>query len=228
MIATTSEDLVTLRERHRQLSDRVAELSAQAIDITGDIAAARTDWTDSVERCGEDSTLLAQRVHLREAELLDNRQAAEHLQRLLTEVDAEIADITARQQLAEDAAAYRTALASYAGLLPGLPDALGDAVEVITAALDGLLAEVAAARTGHDQLSSTSAQLRQRAQRIGAAVDAPELPSWSDPLERVHGKESATRQLMLALLQQRGMQSVISEITRLIMLDVEAKRKAAR
>jgi hypothetical protein len=221
---TTTEIAETdLQERRRQLSDRAGELQAQAVDI----AAARTDWMDAVS-IGEESTLLSQRLHIREAELLDNRQAAEHLQRLLSEVDAQIAGITARAQLTDDANAYSAALDAYRETLPGLPDALPACVELISDALDGLLGEVDAARTTHDQLVGTAAHLQLRAQQLGADVDALAPPSWTTGMERVHGKESATRQLMLALLQQRGVQSVIAEITRLILLDAEAKRKAAR
>jgi hypothetical protein len=225
-VTTATEDLTSLGERARQLRDRVDELSAQAVDITDDISAARTDWMDAVS-IGEDSTLLSQRVHIREAELLDNRQAAEHLQRLLGEVDAEIAGITARAQLTDDVAAYSTALDAYRETPPGLPDALPACVELISDALDGLLGEVDAARTDHDQLAATAQALRLRGEQLGTDVDAPQPPDWSAGLNEID-KDGALRQLSLALMQRRGIQSVIAEITRLIMLDVEAKRKAAR
>jgi hypothetical protein len=226
MTTAAEETLTTLRERRRQLSDRLDELSAQAIDITDDIVTARTDWTDSVECCSEDSTLLAQRLHLREAELLDNRTAVDHLTSVLAGVDAQISGITARAQLADDAASYRATLVAYTAALPGLPDSLPSTVEVIGDALTELIDEIDGARASHDELLATAGSLRQRAEQLGADVDAPAPASWPAGLERVHHRDAATRQLMLALLQQRGVQSVISEITRLIMLDAEAKRKA--
>jgi hypothetical protein len=222
----TENDLTSLGERARQLRDRVDELRAQAIAITDDIAVARQDWVDAVE-LGEDGALLAQRCRLREGELLDNRQAAEHLQRLLGEVDAEIADIEARAQLAADVQRYHEARIDFNADLPGLVEALPDTVAVIGDALDALTGEVDIARTTHDQLVASAGQLRQRAEQLGVEHHLPDPADWSAGLSKID-KDGPLRQLSLALMQRRGIQAVISEITRLIMLDAEAKRKAAR
>jgi hypothetical protein len=85
------------------------------------------------------------------SQLLDHSQAVEHIRRLLTEVDAEIAGITARAQLAADVAAYTAARSAYAEHLPDLPSALPTTVEVVSAPLTALIGEVDAARTTHDR-----------------------------------------------------------------------------
>jgi hypothetical protein len=227
MTTATTDDLVGLQERHRQLADRVDELRNQSMIIRDDIAVARQDWADAVE-LGDDVELLASRVRLREGEAEDNQRAIEHLAAIVADLDRQITDVIAREQLADDESSYRVALDSYAEGLPGLPDCLPAAVELISDALTGLLAEVDAARTTHDQLAASAGSLHQRADLLGADIDAPQPPSWSDPLERAHDKESATRQLMLAVVQRRGAHAVLSEIERLIQLDLEAKRRALR
>jgi chromosome segregation ATPase len=227
MTATITDDLIGLQERRRQLSDRLDELKSAAVDILNDVASCEQDFLDAAE-LGDDVELLSGRVELRKRQLSDNRKASDHLAALLADCDRQIADIEARQRLADDAEVYRTALGNYAEHLPDLPGALPDAVEVIAAALTELIGEVDTARFDHDRLASTAGQLRARAEQLGAEVDVPDPPGWSVPLERVHHKDAATRQLALALLQRRGIQSVIAEITRLIMIDAEAKRRAAR
>jgi hypothetical protein len=227
VIATTSDDLVTLRERRRQLSDRVDDLHNQSMIIRDDIAVARQNWADAVQ-LGDDVELLNGRVRLRECEAQDNQRAAEHLAALLADVDRQIADVAARAQLDDDAAAYRVSLRSYAETLPNLPDSLPDAVQVISAALDALLGEVDGARDTHGQLSATATALRHRAEQIGADVDAPQPSSWSAGLERTHGKETVFWQLMLSVVQRRGPHAVLAEVERVIKIVPEDRRRAAR
>jgi chromosome segregation ATPase len=227
MIATTSDHLVTLRERRRQLSDRLDDVRAEQRDIVEDLAVARTDWADAVE-IGENADLLAERVHLRERELADRGHAAEHLGTLLADLDAKIADTLARQALAADALAYHEACIDHNATIPDLVDALGDVVAVIGAALGELIGEVDTARDSHDRLTGTAAQLRQRAEILGTDVDAPEPKSWTVAMENAHPKDSPGRTLMLAVIQGRGAHAILGEIEHLIQLDLAAKRKALR
>jgi chromosome segregation ATPase len=226
MTTASSDTLVTLRERRRQLADRLEELKAQARDITDDIAGARQDWVDSVE-LGEDSTLLAQRVHLRESELTDNQRAADHLRGLVADLDRQIADIETRRQLAEEVQRFNEARIDYNADLPEVPDALPTAVTSVKAALDCLLGEVADARDTHDRLAGTAAQLRQRAELLGVDVVAPDPADWSAGLNRID-KDGPLRQLALAVMQRRGPHAVLAEIERVILLGLNDQRRAAR
>jgi chromosome segregation ATPase len=227
MIIATEDDLTTLQERRRQLSDRLEELRSELPDIQADVAACETDWLDAVT-IGEDSGLLASRVDLRKAELANNRKAADHITTLLADVDRQIADVTAKAQFRDDESAYLAARTEYSETLDDLPDSLPACVEVINDALTALLEQIDIARRTHDQLAGMAGSLRQRAEQLDVDVFAPDPESWSAGLERIHHKDVATRQLALSLMQRRGIQSVIAEVTRLIMLDAEAKRKAAR
>ncbi len=226
MTTATTDDLVTLRERRRQLGDRLEDIRSEQRDIVEDLSAARTDWADCIE-VGENADLLAERVHLRERELADRGHAAEHLGTLLADLDAKIADVLAWQQLDNDVASYGAALAAYTDRLPDLPSLLPDTVAVISDALDALISEVAAAKASHAQLAATAGSLRLRAGQLGTDVDAEEPPSWSAVLERAHDRDSDCWQLMLSVIQARGLQSVAAEIIRLIMLGDAAKRRRA-
>jgi hypothetical protein len=226
MTATTSDDLVTLRERRRQLADRLEELRSGDRALAEDVTAAQTDWADAVA-LGEDVGLLAERVRLRQREAADAQAAAAHLARLLADLDAQISDIEARERLADDVASYTAALASYAETLPGLVDALPAAVEVISDALDGLLGEIDGARTSHDQLTGTAGALRLQAQMLGAEVDAPDPPDWSTGLNKID-KDGLYRQLALSLMQRRGAHAVLAEIERVINIGLNDQRRAAR
>jgi hypothetical protein len=77
-------------------------------------------------------------------------------------------------------------------------------------------------------LSATAWSLRQRAATLGVDVFAPNPESWTAAMERKHPKDTASRNLALALLQQRGAPSVLGEIQRLIQLDLDAQRRALR
>jgi chromosome segregation ATPase len=226
MTTATENDLTTLRERRRQLSDRLEDIRSEQRDIVEDLATARTDWADCIE-IGENADLLAERVHMRERELADRGHAAEHLGRLLADLDTQVADIEARAQLADDVAAYAVALESYAATLPDLPSALPDAAEVVSAALGALLGEFDGARTSHDQLSGTAAALQQRAGMLGVEIHAPQPPDWSTGLNGID-KDGLYRQLALAVMQRRGADAVMGEIVRVITLNRNSQRKAAR
>jgi hypothetical protein len=227
MITATEDDLTTLQERRRQLSDRLEELRSEQPDILADVAACEQDWLDAIT-VGDDSTLLSERLELRRRELASNLRAAEHVSSLLASVDLEIGDLTAKAQLAEDVQRYHEARIDYQATLPDLPDSLPDTVAVISDALDALVGEVDGARASHDRLAGMSAQLSQRAGMLGVVVDVPVPPSWSAGLDRAHGKETLFYQLMLATIQRRGAHSVLAEIERVIKIGLEDRRKAAR
>jgi chromosome segregation ATPase len=228
MTATITDDLIGLQERRRQLSDRLDELKSAAVDILNDVASCEQDFLDAAE-LGDDVELLSGRVELRKRQLSDNRKVGDHLASLLADLDAQVADIEARQRLADEVQEYHARRIDYSTeTLPGLPDALPAAVEIISDALDGLLAEVDGARATHDRLASTAVQLRQRGEYLGVAVDVPEPENWSAGLEREHGKESLHRQLMLACLQQRGAHAILSEIERVINIGLNDRRRSAR
>jgi hypothetical protein len=226
MITATEDDLTTLRERRRQLADRLSELRSEQAGVLDDVAAAEQDFLDSVET-GEDSALLGERVELRKRELGNSRKAIEHLTSLMTGVDSQIVDITARQQLADDVAAYRTALESYAESLSDLVDALPTCVEVISAALDELIGEIDGVRNTHDRLLGTAAQLHQRSAMLSVSIHAPDPADWSAGLNKID-KNGPYWLLALATMQRRGSHAVLAEIERVILLNLDAKRRAAR
>jgi uncharacterized protein (UPF0335 family) len=226
MIATTSDNLVTLRERRRQLADRLEELRSGDQALAEDVTAAQTDWADAVA-LGEDVGLLAERVRLRQREAADAQAAAAHLAHLLAGVDAQISDIEARERLVAEAAAYAVELDVYRQTLPGLPGALPDAVEVVSAALDALLGEIDGARSSYGQLLATAAGLRQRAGMLSVEIHAPDPADWSAGLNRVD-KNGLYWQLALAVMQQRGAQAVLSEVARVILLNLTNQQRAAR
>jgi chromosome segregation ATPase len=107
-MTTATDDLTTLRERRRQLSDRLEELRSEQPDILADVAACEQDWLDAIT-VGEDATLLSERLELRKRELTSNRKAGEHVSSLLTGVDSQIADIESRERLAADVQTYHEA-----------------------------------------------------------------------------------------------------------------------
>lgn len=227
MTTTTGDDLTTLRERRSSLADRLEDTRADQRGIAEELQTARTSWWHAIE-IGDDPLLPSGRVHALEQELGDKGHASAHLEALIADLDTKIADVTARGQLADDVQRYHEARIDYsADMLPGLPGALTDAVEVVSAVLSELLAEVDTARTTHDQLLATAESLRMRADQLGVAVDAPEAPSWSQGLERVHHRDAVTRQLCLSLLQKRGEAAVLAEISRLILLERNAAQRAA-
>jgi uncharacterized phage infection (PIP) family protein YhgE len=226
-MTTATDDLTTLRERRRQLSDRAEELTSAAVDILADVASAEQDWLDSVE-LGEDAGLLGQRVELRKCELSNNRKASEHLAGLLAGVDQQISDIEAIEQLNADVEVYSSARRDYSESLASLPGALPTAVEAVSTALTELLERVEGARTAHDQLAGTAVQLGQRASLVGVDADVAEPPSWSGALERAYPKDTPSRNLMLSVIQRRGAHSVLAEIEQLIRLQITDQRRALR
>jgi hypothetical protein len=226
MIATTENDLTTLGERRRQLADRLEELRTEQAGILDDVAAAEQDFLDGVET-GEDTALLGERVELRKRELSNSRKAVDHLTAIRADVDAQIAGITARERLAVDVQAYHEARIDYNAALPDLPDSLPAAVEIISDALDGLLAVVDTARADHDRLLGTAGQLRQRADQLDVEIDVPDPADWSAGLNKID-KDGPYRLLALATMQRRGARAVLAEIERVILLELDAKRRAAR
>jgi chromosome segregation ATPase len=226
-MTTATDDLTTLRERRRQLSDRAEELKAAAVDILADVSSAEQDWLDAVE-LGEDAGLLAERTELGKRELSDNRRATDHLEALLAGIDAQIADIEARERLTADLEVYSAARLDYSASLDSLPAALPTAVEAVSTALTELLERVEGARTAHDQLAGTAVQLGQRASLVGVDADVAEPPSWSGALERAYPKDTPSRNLMLSVIQRRGAHSVLAEIEQLIRLQITDQRRSLR
>jgi chromosome segregation ATPase len=226
-MTTAIDDLTTLRERRRQLSDRLEDIRTEQREIADDLAAARTDWADAVE-CGEDTDLLAERVHLHERGLADRGHAAGHLEALLADVDRQITDIESRERLATEVQTYHEARIDYSASLPDLPDALPEAVAAVRAALASLLGTVDGARAECERLTGAAAQLRQRAALLGVDVLAPDPEAWTGTLERACPKDTPSRTLMLAIIQRRGAHAVLAEIEQLIRLGLDDQRRALR
>jgi hypothetical protein len=226
-MTTATDDLTTLRERCRQLADRLEDVRTEQREIADDLAAARTDWADAVE-CGEDADLLAERVHLHERGLVDRGHAAGHLEALLADVDRQIAGIESRERLAADVQAYHEARIDYSASLPDLVDALPEAVSAVRCALDNLLGTVDTARSTYEALFGTAVHLRQRADQLGEDVSVTDPQSWSGALETASPKHTATRTMMLSVIQQRGAHAVLAEIEQLIRLGLDDQRRALR
>jgi hypothetical protein len=105
---------------------------------------------------------------------------------------------------------------------------LPEAVAAVRAALDSLLAMVDTARTTHDQLSATAWSLRQRAEALGCDVDLIDPQPWTGTLEQACPKDTASRNLMLSLIQRRGAHAALAEIERLIQMRMDAQRRSLR
>lgn len=176
-MTTMKTDTTSLTARREELAGRLAEHRTQLDDLAGQARATEQDRLGALEH-GQDTAPFAEQLRNLETQLGDKERDVAHFERLIVDIDAELARVAPHEKQDTNVAEYATAVEGFMADIADINDTPGACVEAIHAAVSDYYDRVSATKQRYDDLIARRDHLRQRSTELDRTDQIPSPPDW--------------------------------------------------